>query len=122
VPAIATNPPRPVLLLREGFCPGAFLFGPAWLAARGMWLEAVINLGALALIIGLLPGAAIAPAVLGLQFLLGAEARDLRRAALLRRGWAEAGPVAARDEEEALTRLVAARPDLAPGLARGGFA
>lgn len=95
----------PPLLLAEGFSWGAALFGWVWLAAQKLWWQA-----GLALLAALLLGWAspwVSPwALLGLQVVLGAEARDIQRHALGRAGWREAGLVAAPDEPSALQRLV----------------
>ena len=104
---------RPPVMVREGFSWGAFLFGPFWLLAHRLWLPALLWFvaAAAAVLLASIGGALALPA---LQFLLGCHARDLRRRALARRGYALAHVVAERDEERALARLVAARPDLAP--------
>lgn len=113
---------RPAVLLREGFAWGAALFGPLWLLRHRLWLEAVTWLGLVLLLAGLAPAWAILPAGLALQFLLGATAQDLRAAALRRRGYALAEIVAARDPDQALVRLLGARPELAPTLGRAVLA
>lgn len=111
-----------LVLVREGFSWGAFLFGPVWLAVNRLWLVALATL-LLAVALGaVLPAGLAIPAVLALGFLLGAHGRDLRRHALARRGYAEAGVVAERDMERALARLLTERPDLAAPLARGALA
>jgi hypothetical protein len=101
-------------LVREGFSVWAFLFGPLWLLARRLWL---------ALLGYLLVGAAISAlpdpwegwAVLALQLLLGFHARDLERWTLGRRGFVSGGVVVGNDEDDALLRLIRARPELARG-------
>jgi hypothetical protein len=110
------------VLLRQGFAWGAFLFGPLWLLRHRLWLEAVIWLGLALLLAGLAPGWALAPTALALQFLLGASAQDLRAAALARRGFTGPLVVAAEDIDHALARLLRARPELAPALARAALA
>ena len=112
---------RAPVLVREGFSWGAFLFGPFWLLAHRLWLHALLwfVVAAAALF---LPAAGGAPALAALQFLLGCHARDLRRRALARRGYAQAHVVAERDEERALARLVAARPELASAWSRAALA
>ena len=112
----ARQPAAPVLV-REGFSWGAFLFGLPWLLANRLWLEAAGYLGLVLLLGALLPGYARLPVLLGLELLLGLEARDLRRAALARRGWTEAHVVSEATEDLALARLLAARPDLIPAAA-----
>ncbi len=49
---------------------------------------------------------------LALAVLLGLFGHDLRRWSLARRGFLLAHVVAARDQDEAMARLLAARPDL----------
>jgi hypothetical protein len=112
---------RPPVLVREGFSWGAFLFGPIWLLARRLWIPALLWFvaAAAALLLASAGGVLAMPA---LQFLLGCHARDLRRRALARRGYAQAHVVAERDEERALARLVAARPELASAWGRAALA
>jgi hypothetical protein len=112
----------PAVLLREGFAWGAAIFGPFWLLRHRLWLEAAIWLGLALLVAGLAPGWAVLPAGLALQFLLGDSAQELRGAALARRGYALANLVAAPDLDRALARLLDARPELAPALARATLA
>jgi len=102
-------------LVREGFSVWAFLLGPFWLLFRGLWL-ALLGAVLVAVAIGFLPGNGPEWGLLALHLLLGFHARDLERWTLRRRGYADAGVVAAPDEEIATIRLVAARPALAPGL------
>jgi hypothetical protein len=125
IPATGTAggraPRRAPVLVREGFSWGAFLFGPLWLLAHRLWLPALLWFAAAAVLILLarFGGAALLPA---LQFLLGCHARDLQRRALARRGYAQAHVVAERDEELALARLLAARPELAAAWGRAALA
>jgi hypothetical protein len=112
---------RGPVLVREGFSWGAFLFGPFWLLLRGLWLAALLWL-VVAAAVALLAPAATAAVLPALQFLLGCHARDLQRRALARRGYAQAHVVAERDEERALARLLAARPDLAAAWGRAALA
>ena len=126
VPAVAPAPapaPRgPLVLVREGFSWAAFFLNLPWLVWQRLWLAALGYL-VLALAIGLLlPRAPGFVAGLGLQFLLGAHANDLRRRALARRGYRLAHVVAERNEDLATARLVAERPDLAAPLARAALA
>jgi uncharacterized protein DUF2628 len=109
-PARASRAP---VLVREGFAWGAFLFALPWLLLHRMWLEAIGYLGLVLLLAAFVPEAAALPVALALQFLVGAHAQDLRRAALARRGRPAAHVVAAADEDSALARLLDARPDLA---------
>ena len=102
-------------LVPEGGSFWAFLFGPLWLLWRGLWL---VLLGYLVLagVIAVLPDPWEGVAGLAMQVLFGFHARDLERWTLRRRGFAEAGVVAAGDEEEALLRAVRVRPGLARGM------
>lgn len=107
--------PAPVLLA-EGFCWGAAIFGPLWFLWYRLWWEAAamlaLNLG-FAL---LLPDAVDGIALLALHALAGLEARDRLRARLVRRGLAMQGVVVAPDLELAWYRLAQARPDLVRGI------
>ncbi|HYZ31377.1 MAG TPA: DUF2628 domain-containing protein [Crenalkalicoccus sp.] len=102
---------RAPVLVREGFSWSAFLFGPLWLLANGLWLSALLLLLA-GVALGLLPPVAAFAAELALALLTGAFARDLRRWSLARRGWLLANVVVARDRDSALARLLEARPEL----------
>ncbi|GAA0586565.1 hypothetical protein GCM10009416_26260 [Craurococcus roseus] len=112
---------RAPVLVREGFSWGAFLFGPFWLLANRLWLPALLWFVAagMALLLASAGGVLALPA---LQFLLGCHARDLRRRALARWGYAQAHVVAEHDEERALERLLAARPELGSAWGRAALA
>ena len=101
------------VLVREGFAWSAFLFALPWLLLHRLWIEAVAYVGVVLLLAAFVPPAAAFAVALALQFLLGAHAQDLRRAALARRGRPAAHVVAAADADLALARLLDARPDLA---------
>lgn len=111
-----STPTKPPVLVPEGFSWITFLFALPWLLWHRLWLEAAAYLGVVLLMAALLPDWAGFPAALAVQFLLGAQAQDLRRAALARRGWPAAHVVAAPDEDLALARLLRARPDLGRAL------
>ncbi|MCX7384537.1 MAG: hypothetical protein NT133_24670 [Alphaproteobacteria bacterium] len=102
------------VLVPEGFSIAAAQFGPFWLLAQRAWIAGVLALCAWAGI-ALLdpPGMAIAAAVLA--WAQGVFGRDLLRWSLTRRGYQMEHVLAARDEDGALARLLAARPDLATG-------
>ncbi len=106
--AAAPEARLPVLVL-ERFAWLAFLLGLPWLLAHRLWLESVIYLGALALLLALAPAWMLAPLGLALHLLLGFHAEDLRRAALARRGWRQAGVVAGHDADLALMRALDGR-------------
>lgn len=113
--ASARKPGVPVLV-REGFAWGAFLLALPWLLWHRLWLETLAYCGVVLLLAVFVPQQAALPVALALQFLLAAQAQDLRRAALARRGRPAAHVVAAPDRDLALARLLEARPDLAPTL------
>ncbi|GAB0115577.1 DUF2628 domain-containing protein [Acidisoma sp. C75] len=110
-----TRPGRAPLLVPEGFSWGAFLFGPFWLMAHRAWIAALL---ALVVLIGFWIVAAAVSAGLGAALLigyalmLGAQGRDLRRWSLSRRGFAEAGVVAAPDADAAFLRACAVTPGM----------
>ena len=113
----------PPVLVREGFSWGAFLFGPLWLAAHRAWIPAALVLAADILIVTLAKGPPQPVLLLAVAVWLGLTGQDLRRWSLLLRSFALSQIVAARDETEALGRLLDRRPDLAgsflpPGAAR----
>jgi hypothetical protein len=99
-------------LVPEGFSWGALFFGPVWLAVHRAWIAAVLALAATLLIVALARGAAAAALFVALVMLLGLSGNDIRRWSLDHRGFLLAQIVAARDELEALARLLDRRPDL----------
>ena len=109
------------VLVREGFSWGAFLFGPLWLLAHRLWFAALLwfAVATVSVLLAAVGGAAVLPAV---QFLLGCHARDLQRRALARRSFEQVGVVVERDEERALARLLAERPELAAVWGRAALA
>jgi hypothetical protein len=113
LPRGAVTPTRAPVLVREGFAWGACLFTLPWLLLHRLWIEAIGYLGVVLLLAAFVPPAAALPVALTLQFLIGAQAQDLRRAALARRGRPAAHVVAAADADAALARLLDARPELA---------
>ena len=101
-------------LVPEGFAWLAFLFGLPWLLWHRLWLEAVIYLAGLAILAALLPVKPLVVAAVAVQWLLGAQAQDLRRAAMARRGFRQAHVVAEADADRALARVLAMQPELSP--------
>jgi len=101
------------VLVREGFSWGALFFGPLWLAAHRAWIAAVLALAASVLVVALATDGIAASLLLALTVLLGVSGNDLRRWALDRRGYLLSQVVVARNEIEALGRLLDRRPDLA---------
>jgi hypothetical protein len=100
------------VLVREGFAWGAFLFGPLWLAAHRAWIPAALALAAGILILTLTTGATAIALMLALVLWLGLSGHDLRRWSMRQRGFALFGVIAARDETDALARLLERHPDL----------
>lgn len=99
-------PDREAVLVREGFCWPAFVFSAAWALYHRMWfvaalmLAATLGLAALQDVLGL--DEFVVEAIgLVLALWIGFEANDWRRAALRRRGFAEAGIVVAPGLEHA---------------------
>lgn len=117
VPATApASKPGPVALVPEGFCWAAAVLPPLWLLWHRQWLALVLFLAVSALLGALLPEAFQGGFWLALHFLMGCHAQDIRRWTARRQGLAEIAVVAAADEEAALLRLFAERPDLARGI------
>ncbi len=107
---------RPPVLVREGFSPGALLFGPLWLAAHRAWVAAALDLAIGVLVVVLAQGGVLAVLLAALAVLQGLFGRDLVRLALSWRGYALDAVVAARGMDGAWARLLAGRPELAARL------
>lgn len=101
------------VLVREGFSWGALLFGPFWLAAHRAWISAALALAASILILTLTKGVTASALLLALEVWLGLCGRDLCRWSMRRRGFMPFEVIAARNEAEALARLLERRPGLA---------
>ena len=100
------------VLVREGFSWIALLFPTLWFLANGLWVVALLHF-ALVVVLGVaLPAALLPWVLLGLQLLVGFQARDARRWWLGRRGYVLAAVVTAADEDAALARAAAERQDL----------
>ncbi|MCW5750425.1 MAG: DUF2628 domain-containing protein [Alphaproteobacteria bacterium] len=98
-----------IVLVKEGFCWPAFLFGPVWFLWHRLWLALLGYLGANILLAGALALFGVNPAQqllasLVLALLVGWHGNDLRRWTLLRRGYRLVELVVARDEGEAEKR------------------
>jgi hypothetical protein len=100
------------VLVREGFSWGALLLGPLWLAVHRAWIAAVLALSAFVVIVVLSKDGAAAALLTTLMVLLGLSGHDLRRWSLDYRGYLLAQVVVARDDLDALARLLDRRPDL----------
>jgi len=99
------------VLVREGFSWGAALFGWVWLLWQQAWIPAALAF-ALMLLVTRVDDRWAGSLLIGLVLLQGCFGRDLVRWSLGLRGYAAGPVVAARDSDEALTRLVAERADL----------
>ncbi len=103
--------PEDAVLVKEGFCWPALLFGPFWAFYHRLWLWGVAWI-AVATVIGLaeeaLPAAAgyLGFATIALELLFAAEANDLRRVDLARRGWREVEVVGGTDDDTAARRFL----------------
>jgi hypothetical protein len=101
------------VLVREGFAWGALIFGPFWLAAHRAWIAAAISRAAFVLIAALVPQPANGIFAAGLAVILGLTGNDLRRWALENRGYLLVHVLSAGNRDDAFTRLLTYRPDLA---------
>ncbi len=106
----------PPLLLREGFCWGAFAFAPFWALRHGLWIAALAYVVIAAAVLMLAPGLPAFLTLVGLHLLAGFEGRDLLRLRLARRGRPEQGVVLAQDDDTALWRALG-QSDAARGAA-----
>jgi hypothetical protein len=98
------------VLVKEGFCWPALIFGPFWALWHGLWLWAALWLCAGAGFAGieaLWPGAhgVIVILELALAVLIAAEGNDLRRRRLERLGLQEIGVVGGAGEDSAVRRF-----------------
>ena len=103
---------REAVFVREGFCWGAFFFSVLWALAHRLWFAALIVFAlsaALSVATDVLDLDPVTDAALGLAFALivGWEANDWRRRALARRGYVNAGVIAAPNLVEAERRFFA---------------
>ena len=107
------KPDAEPVLVKEGFSWGAFFLGPFWLAAHRAWIATALSLAAYVLIAALLPRPASAILAAGLALGLGLLGFDLRRWALENRGYLLIHVLAAGNPDDAFTKLMTYRPDLA---------
>jgi hypothetical protein len=91
-----------IVFVPDRFSWGAFLLAPLWMLWRRLWLVFVAYLVVMAAVTvglrfaGVPPGARFLVGVL-ISLLVGLEAANLRRWALLRDGWRERGPIIGHD-------------------------
>lgn len=106
-----TSPnPEDFVFVRDGFYVWAFLFGPVWMAWRGLWLVLLlylVGLSALGAAMWVLRVNVGLQTVVGLliAFLTGLEASSLQRWTLKRRGYKPVGVVVGDDLESAERRF-----------------
>ncbi len=100
------------MLVAERFSWGAAIFGPLWLWAHRAWIAGIVALFAAMAAGWLAPREWRLALVVALGWLLGLFGQDFRRWSLARRGFLLAHVVAARDQDDALARLLGRRPDL----------
>jgi hypothetical protein len=109
-PAGAAGHPDRFIFLHDKFSLSAFVFGPLWLIAKGLWLEFIAYLAGLLLAGSVLHAIGIGvPGIILifglLQFFLGLEATSLMRWKRLRSGWRDGGVVIADDLDLAERRF-----------------
>jgi hypothetical protein len=102
------------VLVREGFSWAAFLLGALYLAVRRAWIAAGLTFAAFLLTLALCRVVHDGAPLLGLAVLQGLLCPDLVRWNLSVRGYSAGPVVAAPDRDQALGRLLDARPDLLP--------
>ena len=100
------------VLVPEAFSWGALFFGPLWLLRHGAWIAAVLAVAAFFLACTVPPPPFRPLAAFGVTVLLGLLGQDLRRWHLGLRRFQLAHVVAARNQDEALFRLLSSRSDL----------
>jgi hypothetical protein len=103
---------RAPVLVRDGFSFWAFIFGPFWLLAHAAWIPAILLLALDVALSAILHGPASSIVGLGVAWLVGLHAQDLRGWGLTRRGWRLGDVVAAPDWDHAYARLLTTRPEL----------
>ncbi|MEQ8505444.1 MAG: DUF2628 domain-containing protein [Rhodospirillales bacterium] len=117
------DPEQDVRLIKEGFSWPAFLFTFLWALWHRMWWLAlglfVITTAAGMGVEFLLPDPVAGGAVLlALYVAIGMLGNDLMRRHLAASGFADQGPVCAKDRDEALYRYLDSDPALAREMAR----
>ena len=109
----ANGKPARVALLRDGFAIFAMLAPALWFLWHRLFALAALYVAAAVALGAALPAAASGPLILGLNFFIGFEARNLQSWWLSLRGWRTEAVVMGRDADAAFLQLAAWRPDLA---------
>jgi len=112
------HPSRPPVLVHQGFSWWAAIFGPIWFFVHGAWIAGLFGVAVNVLVAALTPPAFRLLGVVGLAWLYGLFGQELREWNLRLRGYYLAHILAARDDEAAYGRLLAARPELAASALR----
>ena len=98
-----------IVFIKRSFDWWAFLFGPIWLCAEGLWVALILYLIIIFIIFGFLATYQIIelffPLLLPYHLWLGFKAGSLRRNYLVRRGYAIADVVGGKDLEDARRRF-----------------
>ncbi len=118
---------RDLALVKEGFCWPAFLFSFLWALWHRLWIVAIAIFSVEAALSWALAAFASDPVSwaavsLGVAVIIGNLANDLRRWALARQEFADAGVVAADDRDSAERRFLESRPELAAELRAAMYA
>jgi hypothetical protein len=115
-----------LVFVKDGFHWLAALFPAIWLLVKGLWLELIVFLVAVAALTWGLEALGASPTLSGflllaVQIIFGFEAGMIYVAALERRGWRMAGTVTGRDEADCERRFFEAwlpsQPELPAGAA-----
>ncbi len=113
-PYAAENKPD-IVLVREGFTWGGFLFTGLWLLWHRVWFWGVLvlafDIGGSIVAERWMPGSGVLVHG-GVALLIGLLGSDLRRADLDRRGHLDRGIVAGPDAESALLRFLDRKSDI----------
>jgi hypothetical protein len=94
-----------LVFVKDGFLWLAALFPAIWLLVKGLWLELIVFLVAVAVLTWSIEALGASPTASGLlllavQIIFGFEAGTIYIAALERRGWRMAGTITGRDQAD----------------------
>jgi hypothetical protein len=116
---------RDAILVKEGFCWPAFVFGILWALLHRLWLAA-LGIAVVLVIVGAAMDAfgldALVQSIVSvaIAFLIGSHGNDWRRRKLARLGYRDAGVVAAHNLDEALRRYLDSEPERVSSRSRLG--